>query len=311
LNKGLGDYYNLFLYNKPKLLINSSLNHAEWLLPVLAANRLSIPTVSMPHSVYHDTTNRIVPTNIIYEYNYYLSNNLFSRDLLKKNLQCYERTIILCKNCVDKNAYLTKDISPPIGTGKLSILVLLNPIQTKPGRLIFTNRNARMQINAISDLIEISNIFSNDIEILFKVHPGFPELELLHSAAEESKITIFPVNSGLEQILREVNVVIGINYYGSGIINTLINNLPFINYVNDELYEFSYRKMSAAPEMFDEGIFTIRSCTELKKFIRDSISNPTVLEQIILNEQKFTAKYLNNSNFPIFSAIIDNILKGY
>ena len=192
-----------------------------------------------------------------------------------------------------------------------SILVLLNPIQTKPGRLIFTNRNARMQINAISDLIEISNIFSNDIEILFKVHPGFPELELLHSAAEESKITIFPVNSGLEQILREVNVVIGINYYGSGIINTLINNLPFINYVNDELYEFSYRKMSAAPEMFDEGIFTIRSCTELKKFIRDSISNPTVLEQIILNEQKFTAKYLNNSNFPIFSAIIDNILKGY
>lgn len=308
LNNFYVKYCDIFTHNKPKILINSVLNFAEWSIPVLAAKQVMIPTLSMPHGVLFDPSKRFLSSDLIHQYDFYLTNNLLSKEIVKLNCVLPDKKIRGCNNCIDTNEYIVKKKSHYFSRHKFSILILFNPVMMYQGRLIYSTKNARIQIETLELFEKLSQKYSDSVEIKYKVHPGYPELELFYAANIPVEQKILPINSETESVLEETDLIFGVNYYGSALIQVLKNKKPFINYINDEPYMLSYQKESEAPKIFDSFIKSLYSPAEIIQCLDRLISDPSLLCQIIKKEEEFSKRYLNDSSYPSFSQIIKDII---
>jgi len=305
------NYHELFLHNKPRLVIGTFLNITEWYIPILAAKALKIPTYSIPHAIDSTYKKNGMYFELIRYFDFHLYLHPFIEKSFSSSSYLFKDQFIPCKNCTDLNSHVLIDTDPKFGSSKIRILVLFSPTSfyiypDMKSRLIFPVKNAKTQIYNINLFNDLAKKFSNKLSIRFKVHPGFSELELFSASASETYEKLLPINSNLLSILDETDLVIGINYSGSALIHVLNHKKPYINFINDGLFKESIFKTDSLLNFLNPYILTLSTRREIFSFIETVISDPSILKQMENKLYSFYTEFLDNSSFLSIGEIIKN-----
>lgn len=296
-------YCNLFSKFPPKIIIGSLLNFTEWKIPITAGKKKGIPTVSIPHSVSMSYSMTVINSFPVNEYSYHFYIDKFSRDLLISCFTDCEKKLIPCRNCTDINSHCYVKDYDGFDKSLFKILVLFSPTSSyrypeTQSRLIYFSKDPKKQIAACKDLMELAKKNTDKISMKFKFHPAFTELEIFQSLDKDFFENIVPLNTELLPILSEVNLVIGVNYYGSALIHTLKMNTPFINYMNDEIMEDGFYDEREPLMQLRKSMKIVSNKSNLIDEINKMMNDPTILEGMKSLQAKFVDAFLRNDNFP-------------
>jgi|GEM_PF-6436909 len=306
-------YLHIFSKNRPKLIISSILNITEWHLPIIAAQRLDIPTISMPHSVSNYPSIRMLDTDIVKRFDYHFFRDNLYKNIMIQNCSITSKKLLPAKNCTDINSYNVKKTKSFSGNNLLKILILFSPTSTyrfpiTNSRLIFPSKNPNKQIEAISFFTAIIKDFHGQISMRFKVHPSYSELELFAGIGEESFQYILPTDSELEPILDEADIVVGVNYYGSALIHSMHKNKPYINYITDNLFYSSFTDENVFFKLFTKNMINIFSEAEFRRVLKEFLYHPDIIMLNNAERKQILDYYFNNSNFPSSSEAVIKVL---
>ncbi len=111
LDRDFKNYLHLFSYKPPKLLIGAHLYHAEWIIPILAAKRCGIDTISIPHGfvqVSHNYNLFLTTKKSLFDYILYVYP--LQKEIFKYDSYINETRFIPCKNCTDINSHQVRII---------------------------------------------------------------------------------------------------------------------------------------------------------------------------------------------------------
>lgn len=310
-------YLNLFSKNQPKVIIGSRVFRTEWQLPILAAQHCGIKSISIPHSVVGNTPVINVPQTLQeLKFDYHLYPKPISKKILNLFCSIHEGKYIACKNCTDINSYNPRKIEPEYSQNSLKILVLFSPTsyyiypRTK-SRLIYPSfKNPRTQMTAIRILNSPPEDIKEKLSIKFKVHPGFSELELFNATGENTSEKLLPIDSELNSILNETDLVIGVNYYGSALFHALESITPFIFFNNDELFERSLLQRDSFFGLFDKSIKIVHTPDELWDCIRTCRFDNSLFTQMKSDVSLFSENFLLNSQYPGIGEVVQEVLKN-
>lgn len=307
-------YDNLFRKNPPKFILGSTVNMTEWHIPILAAQNNGIKTGSIPHSISPSLFLKTIDSDLIHKYDYHFYINQFSRQVMSQYLANDDEKFRACINCTDINSHYVIKTKPEYPECAIKILVLFSPTSLyrypeTESRLIYLSKDPKKQIEAITELNELAREFNKNISIKFKVHPGFSEMEIFNGLGEEIKEKILPINSDLEVILHEVDLVIGVNYYGTALIHSLKSKKPFINYINDEFFSLLLSRDTYVIHQLKQAMIIVNHVTELKGIINQIIERPKLLENICSQRANIIDMLFTNSNYPTIGTQLLRIVK--
>lgn len=311
----LNNYLKNLSKNPPRIIIGSALNLAEWHLPILAAQRCGITTISIPHGfgISRPTIDFPQTTQELrFDYNLYLDQ--LSKEILRQIASLDGDKLIPCRNCTDIDSHFTQQIKAEFSQESWKILILFNPTSyTHPGsnnQFIYPLYiNPKIQMEAIRILNSPPDDLKEKISIKMKVHPFFSELELFKALGKETINNVLPTDTQLKPVLDETDLVIGVNYFGSALFHALKNNKPVILFVNDEFFEKSNTKAGSLFDLLGNSIRVIRTSGELWDLVRKFFTDPSESAQMKTDVFKFSDEFLNNSNFPIIRTVIEGLLQ--
>jgi len=128
LDRDFKNYLHLFSYKPPKLLIGAHVHYAEWIIPILAAKRCGIDTISIPHGFVQVSYNYdlfLTTKKSLFDYILYVYP--LQKEIFKCDSYINETRFIPCKNCTDINSHQVRIIYPESQEKVLKVLILLNP----------------------------------------------------------------------------------------------------------------------------------------------------------------------------------------
>jgi hypothetical protein len=309
LDARFNEYLKNFSQYSPKIIIGAALNLAEWHLPILAAKRCGIKTISIPHGVVFtpETARGLL-------FDYYLYLNQISKEMLHQIAGINENKLIACKNCSDVNSHPTQIIKANFSSDSWKILGLfdnttyMNPDAKYP--LIYPScKNPKVQMTAIKILNSPPDELKEKVSIKYKVHPYFSELELFNAVGGDILKNVLPPNTQLLPVLDETDLVIGGNYLGSAFVHAIINKKPFILFNNDEFFEKSATKGGFPLELFGNSITIVHTSEELWNLVMKFFTDPVVSAQMRLDVSLFSEQFLDNSHCPTISYVLEELLR--
>jgi hypothetical protein len=308
LNNFLNHYLNVFLRNPPKIIISAALNLAEWHIPILAAKRCGIKTISIPHGVVFGSGS---VKGLFFDYDLYL--NQISKEILQQIAGINENQLIPCKNCTDVNSHPTRVIKPKFSQNSWKILVLFaettNLSLNINNSCIYPFRNPKIQMEAIKILSSPPEDLKEKISLKFKVHPTFSELELFNAVGEDFLNNVLPTDTQLEPVLDETDLVIGVNYHGSAFVHAIKNKKPMIFYYSDEFFENGLKKSKSLYELLSNNVTIVHTSDELWDLIRNFFTDPVVSAQMKSDVSLFSNQFLDNSSYPTIGNVIEELLR--
>lgn len=284
----------------PRAVLVSSLYNAESQLPAEAANRLKIPTYSLPHGGIQLADNLISAKNVLYSY---------ETQKRKWELSGIESDRLRsCRALVSANEYPSTPHHGLIIRKKKYVLVLVNPVMPSDRRLL-PGTCILAQIEALSTLATPPNDCAENIEIRVKVHPGWPELGLIEAVSQDLRAKVLPSDTMIEPVLADADLVIGLNYVGSALLHVHKAGKPIIHFWPDALVGFE--GTSTFDCGFLEGGRLVRIADELWSTIRTLIRTPDEMNCLRQQSKEFYMRYLDDSNYPELTEILTTTQHDY
>lgn len=278
---------SLFRKLKPRYVIGSSLYDGETQLPLLAAKRQGIKTISIPHSgvTLHD--NLICSDLILYNYpiqKLFWQDAGVASDRLKP-----------CRNLLAENQYRASGVRQSEADDRKNILIVTEPL-TKSTRLLEVGIGQHINDQRILESIpkELLNAFS----VTIKLYPLGDTDEFVRAiAAIDSKATV--INNGdLIVLLEKADLVIAIDCIGSVLIHILNYTKPFIYYSPEEDKSAGRLKVRNIYKRLIEGSELVRTENEIwakaKQFFEDPVKQQQMLERV----KKAKDAYTSYDSFP-------------
>lgn len=314
LNHLFKSYLKIFLKNPPKVIIGAALNYAEWHLPILAAKKCEIKTISIPHGVNFVSSTVGASESeqeLLFDYNLYREK--INKEILHQIDGIHEKKLVACKNCTDVNSHSTQIVKSSFSQNAWKILVLFDPTYRYSNEkypLIYPMyKNPQIQIDAIKNLNSPPDDLKGKISIKFKVHPFFSELELFRAAGGDAVKNVLPTDTQLQSVLEETDLVIGVNYFGSALFHALKNNNSIILYCNDDFFETSYNRDGEFFALFGNSIKIAKNSDDLWNLIRTFFTDPAVSTKMKLDVTVFSKQFLDNSSFPTIGNVVKEIIQ--
>ena len=207
---------------QPRAVFTSQLIDAESQLPAEAANRLGIPTFSLPHGDYYLGDEAQPSQKMLYGF--------------ETHKQCLLRgghrkdKVIGCQDVVLENEYRTRPSALfPLEKDRLKILVL-SSMTTLEG-VFMPLVSLKDQEEAFRSLKTPPPELDRLIFIRYKVHPNWPDLEVLKNAGIDLEKEVLPIDSDLHGLLDHFDLVIDLNFSsGSALIHALRKHKPILLY---------------------------------------------------------------------------------
>ncbi len=308
------DYLRLFSQNPPKILIGASVTRPEWLIPILAANRCKVKTISIPHGFWHERkpdTYPLTTYSSLFDYDLYI--NPISKKYLQHITGIVNKNLIACKNCTDIDSHQMRQLKPNFSQKSWNVLFLFTPTTfAEPGEKYHPiypfHKNPKIQMDVLKELANPPGDLKGRISIKFKVHPNISELELFNALGDSVKKHLLPIDSELQSVLGDSDVVIGINFMSSAYIHALNNDKVVIALLNDTLFERRYEKVLSL-NLFKNGIKSVYTYKELWNLIRQYFTNPDLAEEMKKDVSVFAKQHLDNSNYPTIGCVLEDLLK--
>jgi hypothetical protein len=284
-------WYRLWSETRPDSVVVSSLYDGESQLPAEAAKRLGIPTFSIPHGGIQAPDNLLSSDHILYSYP-------IQKTLLEhRGIQAHR--LIACRDLVRENEYPAVSLQPFSKHGWL-LLALTDPCH-HAGNLA-PEISIRDQITAFQVLDHPPEDIAERLSLNIKVHPGYPDLELFAVVGDRLRQKVLPVNSELQAVLKETDLVVALNYYGSALIHVLGSGKPIIF--------FTTRQVPVSFDLFHPAGLVVRKPEEFWRVVTNFFTDSTFAKQMSSKAQEFGAKNLHDSDYPNIGEVVDRILSG-
>ena len=284
-------WYRLWNEARPDAVLVSSLYDSESQLPAEAAKRLGIPTFSIPHGGIPAPDNLLSSDHILYSYP-------IQKTLLEHcGIQAHR--LIACRDLVRENEYPTVSLQPFSKHG-WQLLALTDPCH-HAGNLA-PEISIRDQITAFQVLDHPPEDIAERLSLNIKVHPGYPDLELFAVVGDRLRQKVLPENSELQAVLKETDLVVALNYYGSALIHVLGSGKPIIF--------FTTRQVPFSFDLFHPAGLVVRKPEEFWRVVTNFFTDSTFAKQMSSKAQEFCAKNLHDSDYPNIGEVVDRILSA-
>lgn len=294
-------WLNLWKRIRPKAVVVSALNDGESQLPAEAANRYDIPTFSIPHAAAFviEKTSKVVSKYVLYSLGHQKTH-------FRKNGVAPDR-LICCRNlrAINEHPVVVRE---SFGEKKnWRILALMNP--TKIDSVINPTIEPSKQIEALKILDKPPADIAGQISLIVKVHPGFPELELVSSVSSSLTKKILPPDTDLQTVVEQVDLVVAVNYFGAALVQVLCSGKPVIFLTTDRLMKAIQSidpnyNIYSLPSTFN----TVGTGKELWDAVRRHFTDGQYAQQMRLQSRQFYQENLDDSKYPTIGRVIKEVL---
>ncbi|MEE9302945.1 MAG: glycosyltransferase, partial [Thiotrichaceae bacterium] len=145
--------------------------------------------------------------------------------------------------------------------------------------------------------------------LIVKVHPGFPELELVSSISSSLAKKILPPDTDLQTVVEQVDLVVAVNYFGAALVQVLCSGKPVIFLTTDRLMEAIQSidpnyNIYSLPSTFN----TVGTGKELWDVVRRHFTDGQYAQQMRLQSRQFYRENLDDSKYPTIGRVIKEVL---
>ena len=288
---------NIFLKYRPFLVcIPQTVDHLYRYIEQMCID-LDIKTIAVPHSSYQDPRCLLIDDKSKYI-------SLCSSDLHK---ECVRRRAIksrfittsfsFTKNEYESKVYLNKQDKN--STQKNKILFILDTSQLYPG-LIYVDGPAE-RLKFFYSIQKMKNKYS----ILVKFHPACPEYELWELSGGKRSETL-PLDSSLEEVLRECDLAVSYNYTSSPTHIAIINDIPIIHCNTTKTNKNIHYYNALDEVLIDRGLLFAYSINEMWKMIDDILTDEEKRKNV-LDMQSNLKNDIEAKSSISFHELIDKI----
>lgn len=282
----------------PKVVIVSQLLDSESQLPAEAAKQLDIPTLSVPHGAVIGRPHYVVPSDHIL-YSFSIQKSFYERSGVPAH------RLMACRDVVVESEYPVIPAQMDTAPGVWRLLALTDPIGLAGCFSPTTSPTA--QLTALRTLGNPPADIAGNLSIRIKVHPGYSDLELFVAIGGRIRDWVLPINSELKSVLQGVDLIVAINYSGSALVHVLRAGKPVIFFWTDPL--IGKIEPLAHADMFLPAGMLVREAEEFWSVIRNFFTDPKLAKEMRLRAQKFSRNYLDDSNYPSISEVVNQVLQ--
>lgn len=228
---------DLFSRHRPRVCVGEANNAAESAAPLLAANRLGIPTIGVPHSyVTHISSTResLTPAR-----RYAMANKLGEAVVLRHNK---DAVVSSFANIDFENEYFfNKSYSRDRVSDVINILVLLTAqTDLSPLSVTFLERSLCQWLSSINAVPEPMR---DKISIRYKMHPRFHSFSLLKRAKIDF-INVLHPSTPMIDALEASDIVLSCNYIGAPAFQAFMRKKPTVFCLSeDALLATNYKEI--------------------------------------------------------------------
>ncbi len=275
---------------QPHAVLVSSLQDAESQLPAEAAERLGVSSFAVPHGALQGDDLSTLRCGSI----------LYSLPLQRRLLEMYgveASRIVACRGLVQDHEYPAVAVPADAPPGSTRIVVLTNTIGLA-GTAAATIRG-RSQIEGLRAVVYPPEDLADRLVVRIKTHPHYTDEGLLAAAGAPVLDARLPPDADLHATLRETDLVVGLNYYGSALAHVIRIGVPTVFFWPDAL-------IGSTPSRPHESLCSeagplARSADDLWAEVRSFLEDPGPLRAQM---QAFAAQSAHEDDAPAMDAVI-------
>lgn len=289
----LRQWITIWKEERPRAVIVSQLTDAEAQLPAEAARRLGIETFAIPHGGFYLGDEVQVSKHNLYSFKTH-KYHLMQGGLAAKR-------ICACKGIVAQNEYRTMSVENAgdrHDPGKWNVLVLSS--MTTIDGVLMPLVSPRSQVDAFRTLNHPPPEIAARLNIRFKVHPGWPDMDALEMAGIDMGKTVLPKETNLHDMLPLYDLIVDLNVgSGTAAIHALRHNKPVLFFWPADInfgHWYEQILLKAGNRIRNPKVLW----TTISRFFMDHDFNMKLRNKAA----RFTEKYLNDDAYPDLSALI-------
>lgn len=290
---------NLFSQGKPVLLLIPSQGQGEYRLVIEAARRHGIGTCLIPHA-------GVPRVDTDGHSDYWVFQHRAQKSFMKK-LQVPENRLIGIRGIFSENEYAVSPATGLMTNDRLRILALLDDT-TACTNSVVKDMSLSDQLAALRILGECPADIASKIDLALKVHPGWGDVDIIAAVSYGLADKILPVSSDLISILRNTDLVIAVNYYGSALISVLRSGVPIIFLCTATKWIDS--QAAASVDTFLAGGVFVGNAREFWDVVRNFLSDPEIACELSEKSRRFGEEWLSEQDFPSVVDWLQQIQRG-
>jgi|GEM_PF-1757236 len=278
----------------PSLLLASSNQNGNYLVPLDIAAGLGIPSFTIPHTGMDELyiNNRVLNRPRLY--NYGIQRKIYEGYGIKSH------DLVGCKGLVVENAFPTVSVPTRPTNADWTVLVLTSPAEVRDRCEKWVTLGN--YIAALRDVANPPEDMAHELAIRIKVHPRFPEMDAFRAADSRLADCVLPPECDLESALEGVDLVVALNYFGTALIHVLRAGKCVISFITEE---FSYLSASVPLfELFLDGTALARTGEEFWSLVSKFFSDGFFADDLRAKCQSFSRQFLSDDDYGDISEVV-------
>lgn len=291
------EWEQVLTLGKPLILAVSSLEDAESQLPAVAARKVALPSVTLPHGPGITRPTRLHASVILHA---------FETDLDAMQRSGNDGSVFRgCRDYMPKNEYPVAKGSGFANGGSAAKVLVLLAATFRPG-IIWPAIELHCQSCAIASLFQKPVEAEASVQFLLKPHPNLPDLAFLHTLGPEIQAVMLPPGYPLEDAIESADLVLALNYSGIGIVHAALKQKPVVFFWNDpalgktDPYPFADIYLPCGP--------LVRSPAELWFILERFSREPGYRSELTSQASRFAQTHLNNDGYQTVAEIVADII---
>jgi hypothetical protein len=268
LARGYDHWASLWGRTRPRAVLVTTLQDSESQLPALAAKRLGIPTLALPHGALQGDDLRDLSSE-------YILYGLGVQGSVHEAFGVEARRLVPCRGVLQANEYPVVPAPPARSAKARRVLVLTNPIGFDG--TLYPHLSVKAQVEGLRALGAPPADLAGRIEVRIKPNPQYPDRALLEAAGPATVSATVPANADLHDLLGDAALVVALDYYGSALVHVIRARIPVVFFWPDPSIGSSTNRphetvcLPAGRLLRDEAELwdTIRSFLDRPEFARE------------------------------------------
>jgi len=292
----LDAWMNLWRRHRPRAVIVSNLADPESQLPAAAADRLRIPTLSIPHGQVGR------PVNVE------AGHVLYGSCLLKQAYRFAgvpEHRLYPSRALVNPEEYPTRDVRTEPDRSRLNLLAVTIPVGYPETAYFITSPSS--QVRALGILDRIPEDLKNRIALTIKPHPAMPDMEMIRSIGMDLARKTCDPDLSLDQLVARADLVIAVNCAGSAVMNILRMGKPLFYLWTDPLLKTQIGRKAIDRKLGPAGL-EYSSETEFWNGVRRYMGDTDFAGKLEARSQSFYRAHINDLRYPAIDEVVANCL---
>ncbi len=301
LAAGFAYWVRQFNRHRPQILVATAWQLPEALALIMAANRVGLTSFTVPHAGVCG----FGKLNPSLASSYKLYSNGIQKTLYQRS-GIPDQRLLGCRGPLSENEYPFRPVEafPTKDAWKLLVMTEV----TEGESASYKDTTITKQLAILKALAQPPPDLADRLLVRFKVHPTQFDLDMLKVTVEGFSEKLLAPDSDLIKALQETDLVVCLNYGGSGLIHILRAGRPVISLLT--LHESLVKHQLPSFDCFVSGTSLARTPEELWSLVREFFTNPESAEKMRQKARDFAQENLRDDHFPGICEIVSPYAQG-